>query len=316
MSSRITRATSQKLKRPTFVLQSRTLRGALAASVLAVTLAPASGAAADETIVKTAAAAGTFKTLVAAVEAAGLTETLTGDGPFTVFAPTDEAFAKLPDGTIDALIADPPRLRAILKYHVLAGRVMAADAAKLILAKTSLGQSITIDASKGVRVDGANVVTPDLICSNGVIHVIDAVLMPKADLIDTARSAGSFSTLLAAISAAGLTDTMRGEGPFTVFAPTDDAFAKLPRATLDDLLRPENKAKLAKILTYHVVLGEVNSSDVAKMKKAKTVQGAELRIQTKDGNVMVDRAQVVKADVAAGNGVIHVIDTVVLPADL
>lgn len=133
------------------------------------------------------------------------------------------------------------------------------------------------------------------------------------DIVDTAVSAGSFNTLVAAVKAAGLVDTLKGPGPFTVFAPTDEAFAKLPKGTFDDLLKPENKAKLAGILTYHVVSGKVMAADVVKLKKAKTVQGSEVKITVKGGKVKVNKANVVKTDVMASNGVIHVIDAVMMP---
>ncbi len=133
------------------------------------------------------------------------------------------------------------------------------------------------------------------------------------DIVDSAVAAGQFNTLAAALKAAGLVETLKGPGPFTVFAPTDEAFAKLPAGTLDDLLKPENKDKLTQILTYHVVPGKVTSDKVVKLKSAKTVQGSEVKIKAKDGKVYVDNAQVVKADIEASNGVIHVIDTVILP---
>jgi uncharacterized surface protein with fasciclin (FAS1) repeats len=130
-------------------------------------------------IVDTAVAAGNFKTLAKALEAAGLIETLKGAGPFTVFAPTDEAFAKLPAGTLDALLKDKAKLTAVLTYHVVPGKVMAADVVKLKETKTVQGQSIKVDTSAGVKVDGANVIKTDIACSNGVIHVIDSVILPK-----------------------------------------------------------------------------------------------------------------------------------------
>ena len=136
---------------------------------------------------------------------------------------------------------------------------------------------------------------------------------PKAnDIVAVASGAGSFNTLVAAVKAAGLVETLQGAGPFTVFAPTDEAFAKLPKGTVEDLLKPENKAKLVAILTYHVVAGKVMAADVKTM-KAKTVNGQSLDVKVTDGAVTVDNAKVVKTDVAASNGVIHVIDTVVLP---
>lgn len=133
------------------------------------------------------------------------------------------------------------------------------------------------------------------------------------DIVDTAVDAGSFQTLAKALNAAGLVNTLKGEGPFTVFAPTDEAFAKLPEGALEDLLKPENKAKLVAILTYHVVPGKVMASDVATMDSAKTVQGKSLTITRDDDGVMVDEARVVKTDIACSNGVIHVIDSVVMP---
>ena len=134
-----------------------------------------------------------------------------------------------------------------------------------------------------------------------------------ADVVDTAVAAGNFKTLVAAVQAAGLVDTLKGAGPFTVFAPTDEAFAKLPAGTVDDLLKPENKDKLVAILTYHVVPGKVMAADLAgKETKAKTVQGSEVTISGKDG-VTVDGAKVIKADIVTDNGVIHVIDAVILP---
>jgi uncharacterized surface protein with fasciclin (FAS1) repeats len=134
------------------------------------------------------------------------------------------------------------------------------------------------------------------------------------NIVETAVAAGSFTTLAKALQAAGLVDTLTGKGPFTVFAPTDEAFAKLPEGTLEELLKPENKAKLVAILTYHVVPGKVMASDVVSLTSAKTVNGQELSITVKDGGVMIDNAHVVKTDIATSNGVIHVIDTVLLPA--
>ncbi|SEF57999.1 Uncaracterized surface protein containing fasciclin (FAS1) repeats [Vibrio hangzhouensis] len=137
--------------------------------------------------------------------------------------------------------------------------------------------------------------------------------MGEKDIVDVAVDNGSFTTLVAAIQAAGLVDTLKGEGPFTVFAPTDDAFAKLPEGTLESLLKPENKDQLVAILTYHVVSGKVMAADVMGLDKATTVQGQDVMISQQDGKVMVDGAAVVATDVMASNGVIHVIDAVILP---
>jgi len=135
----------------------------------------------------------------------------------------------------------------------------------------------------------------------------------QKDLVDTAVAAGSFKTLAAALQAADLIETLKGKGPFTVFAPTDKAFGKLPKGTIAELLKPESKEKLTAILTYHVVPGRVMAADVVKLSKAKTVQGSEAKIRVKDGKVYVDDALVTATDIKAGNGVIHVIDSVILP---
>ena len=138
----------------------------------------------------------------------------------------------------------------------------------------------------------------------------------KKDIVDTAVEAGSFNTLVAAVKAAELVDTLKGEGPFTVFAPTDDAFAKLPEGTLDELLKPENKEKLQAILTYHVVAGKVMAADVVGLESATTVQGADIAIEVKDGEVILNGAsKVVTTDIETSNGVIHVIDSVILPPE-
>ena len=137
--------------------------------------------------------------------------------------------------------------------------------------------------------------------------------MDEKDIVDTAISAGSFKTLVAAVQAAGLVETLKGEGPFTVFAPTDEAFAKLPAGTVEELLKPENRAKLQAILTYHVVPGRLLAEDVVGLKSARTAQGQEVMISLKDGAAMVDDARIVETDIMASNGVIHVIDAVILP---
>jgi transforming growth factor-beta-induced protein len=289
----------------------------------AVVLGTSVFAVAEDTkdIVDTAACADSFKTLVAAVQAADLVETLKGKGPFTVFAPTDEAFAKLPAGTVEDLVKpeNKAKLVAILTYHVLPGQVLAKDVVKLTAAKTVQGNEVAIKVADGkVTVDNANVVKTDIVCSNGVIHVIDKVIIPTEksstpDIVDTAVKAGKFKTLVTAVKAAGLVETLKGEGPFTVFAPTDEAFAKLPKGTVESLLKPENKEKLIAILTYHVVPGKVTAKDVVKLTEAKTVQGSSVKIAVDDGKVSIDGANVVKADIDTGNGVIHVIDAVILP---
>ncbi|NTU55587.1 MAG: fasciclin domain-containing protein [Anaerolineales bacterium] len=275
-------------------------------------------------IVDTAVADGRFQTLVAAVTAAGLVDTLKGEGPFTVFAPTDDAFAKLPAGTIDSLLLPENKqaLTDILLYHVVSGKVMAADVVGLERATTVLGKDVAIKVDMGnVYINDAKVIITDIETSNGVIHVIDTVILPPAEeaaapgtIVDIAVADGRFNTLVAAVTAAELVETLSGEGPFTVFAPTDDAFAALPAGTLDSLLLPENKQALTDILLYHVVSGKVMASDVVGLSAAPTVLGKDITITIKDGKVFLnDTIQVIITDIEASNGVIHVIDAVLLP---
>lgn len=152
-----------------------------------------------------------------------------------------------------------------------------------------------------------------LALSLSIAGAATAESMPNKDIVDTAVSAGSFKTLVAAVQAAGLVGVLKGEGPLTVFAPTDEAFKKLPAGTVENLLKPENKDKLVSILTYHVVPGRVTADKVVGLTSAKTVNGQELKVSKKDGKVMIDNARVTSTDILASNGVIHVIDTVVLP---
>jgi uncharacterized surface protein with fasciclin (FAS1) repeats len=270
-----------------------------------------------DTIPATAIAAGNFTTLVKALQAAELVEALSGEGPFTVFAPTDEAFAKVPAATLESLLKPENReqLVAVLTFHVVPGRVMAADAMRLRNATTLNGQRFDIVARDGkVLVGDAEVVRTDILCSNGVIHVIDAVILPEMNPIPkVAAEAGNFTTLLAAVEAAGLAPVLLGKGPFTVMAPTDAAFAKLAPGTVESLLKPENRPQLVEILTYHVIPGRVYSDAVVKLSEAPTVLGRMIPISVKDGVVRAGDARVIATDIPASNGVIHVIDTVLIP---
>jgi len=277
-------------------------------------------------IVDTAVADGRFTTLVAAVQAAELVDTLKGEGPFTVFAPTDDAFSALPEGTLESLLLPENKqtLTDILLYHVVSGKVMAAEVTAMTSAATVLGKDIAVKVDMGnVYINEAKVIITDIETSNGIIHVIDAVLLPPTDeaameekntIVDIAVADGRFTTLVAAVTAADLVETLSGEGPFTVFAPTDDAFAALPAGTLDSLLLPENKQQLTDILLYHVVSGKVMAADVVTLTSAPTVLGKDVTITVKDGNVFLnDTVQVIITDIEASNGVIHVIDAVLLP---
>ncbi|MHC4376706.1 MAG: fasciclin domain-containing protein [Planctomycetota bacterium] len=281
--------------------------------------APAATLVADEarTIVDVAKSTGVHNTLVQAVVAAGLADALSGDGPLTVFAPTDEAFAKLPKGTLESLLKPENRdtLAAILTYHVVPGAVQSSQAARLSRAGSLNGQSIEIEVDDaGVSVSGARVVQADVQTSNGIIHVVDTVMLPSTDdLIDTAVNAGDFGTLATALKTAGLIEALKGDGPFTVFAPTDAAFAKLPEGTVANLLKPENKDTLTSILTYHVVPGRLNANQLAAAASADTLQGQFLRFGIDAGRLQVNGVNIVGSDIETTNGVIHVIDEVLLP---
>ena len=293
---------------------------ALAAAAIGTSAsASTSRPAGDQNIVQTALAAGQFTTLASLLTKAGLVDTLSTGGPFTVFAPTDAAFAKVPKATLDALAANPALLKSVLLYHVVQGRLTAADVAKLSSAKTLDGRSVAIKVADGsVYIDNAKVTTPDVIASNGVIHVIDSVLVPPAapaaptrNIVQTAVAAGQFKTLASLLTKAGLVGTLQGKGPFTVFAPTDAAFAKVPKATLAALAK--DKAKLRAVLLYHVVKGSVTAAQAMSLSSAKTLNGKPVAIRVSGGKVYVGGAQVVKADVMASNGIIHVINKVLIP---
>ena len=273
----------------------------------------------EASIVDTAASADQFSTLVAAVKAADLVKALNADGPFTVFAPTNEAFAKLPEGTVEFLLKPENKetLVQVLTYHVVPGLIPAKEVVTLSSAPTLEGQRLDITVTDGtVKVDGATVTKADIPCTNGIIHQIDAVMLPVGDtIVEVATKNGSFKTLVAAVGAAGLAQTLSGEGPFTVLAPTDEAFAKLPKGTVEMLLLPENKDKLVAILSYHVVPGvAAYSNAVVGMKQLPTVEGSTIPVAVDGSNVTLGGAKLIAVDVEASNGVIHVIDTVLIPS--
>ncbi len=299
----------------------------------------------SKTIVENASNASNVTTLVAAVKAAGLVDTLNGAGPFTVFAPTNDAFNKLPAGTVDTLLKPENKamLTTVLTYHVVPGRYLAKDITNGMTLKTVQGETLTFKVENGkVWINGvAMVQTADVISKNGVTHVIDTVLTPAADamsmnsgdlmkdgvmvggalmvpsldIVDNAVNASNVTTVVAAVKAAGLVTTLKGKGPFTVFAPTNDAFNKLPTGTVDTLLKPENKSQLVKILTYHVVAGRYLAKDLKDGMTLKTVEGETIKFSMKDGKVWVNGSAMVETpDVISKNGVTHVIDGVLLPA--
>ncbi len=255
-----------------------------------------------------------FETLAAALEATDLTDTLAGDGPFTVFAPTDEAFAALPEGVLDDLLADPEALSEILLYHVVADELLAEDVLAESALTTVQGDDISVDGATATLNGTVAITQTDILASNGVIHVIDAVLIPPAEelqsIVEIALGNPDLSTLVTAVQAAGLVDALQGDGPFTVFAPTNEAFAALPEGVLDDLLAdPE---ALSEILLYHVVADELLAEDVLAESALTTVQGDDISVDgataTLNGTVAITQT-----DILASNGVIHVIDAVLIP---
>jgi transforming growth factor-beta-induced protein len=298
-------------------------------------------------------------TLVAAVKAAGLVDTLNGPGPFTIFAPANSAFAKLPAGTVDTLVKKEniPTLSSILTYHVIGGKKLSSkDLAKVSTLTTVNGESLSVKTSgKKITINGStNVVLADVQVANGTVFIIDSVLMPakpapalamaadkplvatEADAAsvgvpatgkgslagmaqDPAATAASnnpaLTTLVAAVKAAGLVDTLNGPGPFTIFAPINSAFEKLPAGTVETLVKPENKDKLTSILTYHVIAGKkLSSADLAKMPTITTINGKELKISVSGKTVTINgQVKTVLADVQVANGTVFLIDSVLLP---
>jgi uncharacterized surface protein with fasciclin (FAS1) repeats len=301
------------------------------------------------TIIDVAAGDGRFKTLVSAVKAAGLVETLSGPGPFTVFAPTDTAFSTFSPGAFAALLAPGafaapladdqgshilhdvcvPQLQELLKYHVVAGKVMAADVVKLSFAKTladGLNVSIRVENGK-VFVNDSQVIITDIPCANGVIHVINTVLSPQTTTYDLLVGSKKFKTLISVLDAAGLDAavlaTLSGTDPFTIFAPTDVAFAKLPAVTLAYYLNPDNLSILQELLKYHVVAGKVMAADIINAiadgsvsTYLTTLAVKSISVSMENGNVILNNsAKVTTTDVLGSNGVIliHVIDAVLIP---
>lgn len=273
-------------------------------------------------IVDTAAATPSLSTLVGAVQAAGLVDTLKGTGPFTVFAPTNDAFGKLPSFLTTQLVTAPYKteLGLILKYHVLSGTVRAADiAGKTSMPPTVAGGMLSVDGTgSGVTVNGSvNVTTADVEASNGVVHLVDGVLLPT--IVDTAKGyddgTTKFATLVGALTTAELAETLAGPGPYTVFAPSDAAFAKLPAGTLEGL----SKTQLANVLKAHVVSGAPAYRNTLATGPVTTLNGqvnvtvgaSGVTLQAQGSSAAA--ANVVLADLPASNGVVHVIDAVILP---
>ena len=271
------------------------------------------------TITEIAASIEDFSTLVTALQAAELDGVLNGTDNYTVFAPTNAAFGALPEGTLETLLADPKGdLADILLYHVVGAKVPAADVVGLDYATTAQGSKVTIEVVDGkVILNGTTEVTStDIMAKNGIIHVIDAVILPSdapMSITDIASSNADLETLTAAVTAAGLATTLSEAGNYTVFAPTDAAFDALPAGTLDALLA-DAEGSLKDVLLYHVIGSEVNAGEVVKLTEATTLNGAKISIEVVDGKVILDdTSEVIITDIIASNGIVHVIDAVITP---
>ena len=258
--------------------------------------------------------------LEAAVGAAGLADALSGEGPFTVFAPTDAAIVALTEAleiTADELLA-LPNLGDILQYHVVGAEAYSTDLSDGQEIETLLGENVTVSiTADGVFINNAQVTAADVAADNGVVHVIDAVLLPPVPptntVVDIIVNSADHTLLEAAVGAAGLADALSAEGPFTVFAPTDDAFTALTEAldvTVDELLA---YPLLPAVLQYHVVGAEAYSTDLTDGQEIETLLGEDVTVSITTDGVFINNAQVIVADLAADNGVVHVIDAVLLP---
>jgi len=256
-------------------------------------------------------------TLKTAIDACALDGVLSGAGPFTLFAPTDAAFNLLPAGTVTALLNDIPQLTDILKHHVVADSVMSGMLSNGQVVTTLLGTDITVTInSSGVFIDNAQVTVADLVADNGVVHVIDAVLLPPTPptntIYDIVSNSPDHTTLKTAIDACALDGVLSGVGPFTLFAPTDAAFNQLPAGTVTALLN--DIPQLTNILKHHVVADSVMSGMLSNGQVVTTLLGTDITVTINSSGVFIDNAQVTVADLVADNGVVHVIDAVLLPS--
>lgn len=269
----------------------------------------------SQTVVEVIVNSADHNTLETAVIEAGLVDALNGDGPFTVFAPTDAAFNLLEAGTVDELLADPTGdLARILLYHVIGAEVLSTDLSDGQSAPTLLGQNIEVSLTSGVMINNAMVTVANVPASNGVVHVIDAVLLPPAStVVDVVVNSDVHTSLEEAVILAELDDDLSGEGPFTLFAPTDDAFALIDPTALAALF-DDPTGDLANILLYHAVSGEVLSTDLNDGMMATTLyNNQDISVTINSDGVFINDAEVTVANIRTLNGVVHVIDAVLIP---
>ena len=294
-------------------------------------------------LVDTALAAGNFKTLAALLETAGLADVLKGQDPYTIFAPTDDAFAQISPESLDALKKDPQKLAALLKYHVVKGALKPSDMAALTTTNTLDGMPISVTVNgDSITVNKVKVDPTGSESTNGMIYPIDSVLVPpdmkkdvvllpappattvasggptavpgSQNLVDTASAAGEFKTLSALLDAAGLTQVLKGNGPYTIFAPTDSAFAQISPESLAALKK--DPKKLEELLKYHVVQGSLKPSDLATLTNLKTLSGVPISVANNNGLTTVSGVTVGGSGSESTNGVIYPIDSVLVPPDM
>ena len=275
------------------------------------------GESARASDLSTVASSAGLDTLLALVKTAQL-ELPRGER-VTIFAPSDEAFAALPKATLDALLKPEGReqLRSILLYHIATGSVSSAELLARRSVDTLNGQRVVIDTSEAITIGGARLLTADVEFDGGIVHVIDKVLLPASRSIGAiAADTPRLTTLTAAIAAAGLGEQLSDEsGPWTVFAPVNSAFAKLPQGTVEALLLEENRSALIEVLGAHVVPGRIYSRDLLARRVAQTFFGQSVNFGLRDGRLTVGGAAILAADIDAANGVIHLIDTVLVPRE-
>lgn len=285
----------------------------------------------SKNIIENVSNADNLTTLVAAVQAGNLVDTLSGPGPFTVFGPNNSAFDALPAGTVSDLLLpeNNDRLVDILTYHVVPGIFTTDDLVDGQELTTVNGQTLSVEksASGMVTVNGVSIETPDVLQSNGVAHVITGVLIPEETvevggaamfpsktIVENISNASNLTTVVAAVQAADLVDTLNSDGPFTVFGPDNAAFEALPEGTVSNLLLPENQAQLQGVLTYHVVPGIYTTEDITDGLTLTTVNGADLTFAVTGDTITINGGPTIQtADVLQSNGVAHVIDGVLLP---
>ncbi len=309
-----------------------TIRYALKLAVLSLALAVGSvgGVAFAQpnvgpNIVEVAQSYPQLSSLVTALGATDLAAQLSGPGPFTVFAPTNRAFASVPSATLERIVSNPETLRAVLSYHVIAGPLVASNIAEGRAGTTVFGEDVRFgETSQGLTVGGAQVLASDILASNGVVHLIDRVLLPPSlfqgqpealdNIVEIIQTEPQFSTLATALDAAGMLNTLRVGNEYTLFAPTNAAFEQLPRAQFDALLN--DPAALRAVLSYHVLIGQATEADLVNINRADTLEGSEVLVSITGGDILINGTPITLRNLITSNGVIQVLDEVLVPSGM